>query len=163
MPVVRYNALAREALGDHIEVPLSPALRRRLREGVVHLGDTTVLTRHHGTAAPDPDDLTGWECSANSFHLEDHVPVEVRRTEHYEPRISEADQLTLLRQGLTFAIELTRLIHARPDPPPTRCVVSTNHTCGTFRLHRLRPHNPWLADDLDTYVEERLVVVDEAR
>jgi hypothetical protein len=167
--MIRMNDAAAVALGVlsglKAAVPpdqLSPGLRRLVAEGVEVAGGVVVWS---GRARPDASppgifpDLTGWERSVNSFHLEDEVPVEVATSDDGEPLIAERDQVTLLRQGVALALEVCRLITELDRSIPLRCIVSAGSTNGTFRFHRLRSGEEWLAD-LDRYELERLVVVD---
>ncbi|OLZ51486.1 hypothetical protein BS329_15985 [Amycolatopsis coloradensis] len=156
------NDLAAEALGSQAAAMppdrLAPELREMLAEeivvtdGVITLGGIPDWAgRPPGTHA----DLTGWECFVSSFHLEDHLPIEVGSLPDGEPVISEADQVLMLRHGLGFALEI-----ARTAPVPVRCVVGANSTNGTFRFHRARPGESWLHMDLDSYRHEKVITVD---
>lgn len=154
---VRLNDLAMEALGPlPAAMPpdlLAPGLREMIADGVVLIGEVITL----GTERPPgtQSDLTGWEWSRNSFHLEDHLPVEVVRLPDGEPVISEADQILMLRHGVRLALEI-----ARTAPVPVRCVVSAGSSNGTFRFHRARPGETWLHEDLDGYRFEKMITVD---
>ncbi|WP_233620709.1 hypothetical protein [Amycolatopsis sp. WAC 01416] len=154
---VRLNDLAVEALGP-LPVAirpdrLAPGLREMLAGGVVLTGEVLGFgaERPPGTQS----DLTGWEWSFNSFHLEDHLPVEVGRLPDGEPVISEADQVLMLRHGVGFALEI-----ARTAPVPVRCVVSAGSTNGTCGFHRARPGEKVLNEDLDGYRFEKMITVD---
>lgn len=169
MLIVRMSDAGARALG-----PLGPAaavppaelaagLRELVGEGVVLRGEVLVFAGYSGWADEPPGrqlDLTGWECFVSSFHLDDVVPVEVGRVDDGEPVISEADQALMLRHGLGFALEVVRLVNELPEPVPVRCIVATNSTNGTFRFHRARPGESWLAADLDTYRRDNLIAVD---
>ncbi|WP_326834275.1 hypothetical protein VSH64_05010 [Amycolatopsis rhabdoformis] len=137
-------------------------LRERVAEGLVRHGAALVFARdaaHARAPRPDEPDLTWWECSTSSFHLEDVVPVRVEDVDD-EPVISEADQVVLLRHGWGFALEVVRLARALPEPAAVRCVVGANSTNGTFRFHCARPGESGLGPDLDEYRLDRLIVVD---
>jgi hypothetical protein len=142
---------------------LAPDLRELVADGIVRRGGVLVLARHaskaEGVVRGAPD-LTGWECSTSSFHLEDVVEVQVGFLEDGEPVISEQDQVLMLRQGWRFALEIVRLVRALPEPVAVRCIVGANSTNGTFRFHRARPGESWLHADLDAYSLDRLIVVD---
>jgi len=138
---------------------LAPGLRTLLAQGVVRHGPALVFSRHAGEA-PDEADPTGWECARNSVHLGDVVPVHIGSLPDGGPVIDEADQVVLLRHGVRFALEVVRLVRALPEPVPVRCIVSANNTNGTFRFHRIRPGGSWLAEDLDAYRQEKLIVLD---
>lgn len=166
---IRMNELAVEALGQaglRDAVPgseLAPELRALVHEGVVRHGAALAFARDaEQTQAPrvGAPDLTGWECTTSSFHLDDVVPVQVGSLADGKPVISEADQVVMLRHGLGFALEVVRLVRALPEPVAVRCIVSANSTNGTFRFHRARPGESWLHPDLDTYLLDKLIVVD---
>lgn len=134
-----------------------------VKEGVVLRGDVLTFASHADEAGGAPGqfaDLTLWECSVSSFHLDDVVPVRVGSLDDGEPVIGEADQVLMLRHGLGFAYEVVRLVGELPEPVPVRCVVGANSTGGTFRFHRARPGESWLAADLDAYRQEKIIVVD---
>lgn len=100
---------------------LTAALRDLAVNGITLHGDAVVLTdtaRHLRDTGPGGFvDLTAWECSVNSFHLEDFVPVTVEVLDDGEPVIAEADQGLLLAQGLALALHLCRLGRS-VEPPP---------------------------------------------
>ena len=139
---------------------LTPGLRAMVAAGIEARGDAVIWA---GAATPPPGaraDLTRWECSANSFHLEDQVPVDVVLLDDGEPSIADGDQVTLLRQGVALALEVCRLVYDLAAPTPVRCIVGVGSTNGTFRFHRIRAGQDWLRPDLDAYRQEKLVVVD---
>ncbi len=105
-------------------------------------------------------DLTAWECSVNSFHLEDFVPVTVEVLDDGEPVIAESDQRLLLVHGLTLALHICNLGRSAEPPLQIRCIVSASTTNGTFRFHRVRAGQHGHHPDLDGYTLEKLIVVD---
>ena len=141
---------------------LAPALRDQLGRGIKRRGQTLTWADSVGNADGAPaffNDLTAWECSDSSFHLEDYVPVPVAIVDD-APRITEDDQRILLIHGITFALEFGRLVHALEQPTPVRCIVSTNETNATFRFHQIRPGESWNTPDLDRYHLEKIAVLD---
>jgi hypothetical protein len=166
---IRMNELAIRALGQAgltTAVPaseLAPALRTLVADGVVRHGAALAFARHvDQVEAPRSggSDLTAWECSTSSFHLDDMVPVHVGSLEDGEPVINEEDQVLMLRHGLGFAVEVVRLVRALPEPVAVRCIVGANSTNGTFRFHRARRGESWLNPDVDAYSLDKLIVVD---
>ncbi|WP_433114983.1 hypothetical protein [Micromonospora sp. CA-246542] len=106
-------------------------------------------------------DLTGYECNYNSFHLEDYAPVQVTIRDDGQPQISTDDQGVLLRLGMVVADAVLRLVRALPRPTAVRCIILANDTNGTFRFHRIRPGEDWIdLEDLERYPREMTVVVD---
>ncbi|WP_169514609.1 hypothetical protein [Actinokineospora enzanensis] len=161
MSSVRMNDVAVAALGrDLCPVDLSPGLRALVAEGIVVHGEHVLFARYADLVVPERyrDDPIGWECDVNSFHLEDVVPVHVEVTDCV-PHVGEAEQVVLLRQGFTFAVEIARL--ADEVSLPVRCIVSVNDTNGTFRFHRHRPGAGWTSDDLDGYADSKVIVVEQ--
>ncbi len=142
---------------------LSEGLRAMAARGVELRGEAVVWKDEPmwpESAFTSAVELTRWERSASSFHLEDVVPVEVRLSADGEPSISDVDQLVLLRQGVGFALEVCRLVAEGLSAVAVRCVVSANSTNGTFRFHRLRPGEDWMSADLDSFAVEKIVLVE---
>ncbi|MFE0461335.1 hypothetical protein ACFW1A_19020 [Kitasatospora sp. NPDC058965] len=143
---------------------LTAGLRHLTANGIAIHGDAVVLTdtvpHLHDTGPGGFIDLTAWECSFNSFHLEDFVPVTVEVLDGGEPVIAEADQRLLLTHGLTLALHICNLGCALEPPLPIRCIVSAGTTNGTFRFHRIRAGQHWHHPDLDAYTLEKMIVID---
>ncbi|MEU7914699.1 hypothetical protein [Microbispora bryophytorum] len=147
-----------------IEPPggLAAGLLERAERGIVRRGKILTWATSVGGAEGAPslfDDLTAWECSDSSFHLEDFVPVEVA-TVNGAPVIAEDDQRTLLLHSVAFALKFCRLVYALDPPSPVRCIIGANETNATFRFHAIRPGEHRNATDLDSYRCEKVVVVD---
>jgi hypothetical protein len=157
MLTVTLNDAAADLL-DRLDPPggLAPALRALATRGVRRHGPVLAWADATVDTTTLPDDLTGWECNATSFHLEDHVPVPVTLVDG-RPSIARADQRTLLQHGFALARELGRSTRGLG---PIRCIVAANDTNATFRFHQSRPGESWLAPDLDTYDSDHLLVVD---
>ena len=167
--VIRFNDNAEQALGgpagSQSAVPveeLAPRLRESLAEGLVWDDGAVrygVLPQESRTGY---DDLTWWEFYATKMHLEDYVPVHVGGLVDGcgTPVIGEADQLKLLRQGFGYALEIIRMARALQPVPPFRCVVGVNESCGTCRFHVGRPGEHSLADDLDEFKDDKMIVID---
>ncbi|MFD8784786.1 hypothetical protein [Kitasatospora sp. NPDC059599] len=141
---------------------LAPGLRGRLAEGIARRGDVLTWADSTGNADGAPSffgDLTGWECADSSFHLEDHVPVDVQIIDD-APQISQDDQRVLLLHGIAFAMEFRRLVTELDHPSPVRCIVGANETNATFRFHQIRAGESWHSPDLDSYRTDKMVVID---
>lgn len=104
--------------------------------------------------------LTTYECQHNSFYLEDDSMQEGELNQDGVPRISESDQVTLLRRGLLIARHVCDLARNLAEPVPIRCVISAGETTGNFRFHQLRDGQDWISNDLDGFRLEKVVLVD---
>ncbi|NUW30316.1 hypothetical protein HTZ77_02580 [Nonomuraea sp. SMC257] len=142
---------------------LSPGLRECLTDGIVRRGEVVTWESDAERAERAPaaqDDLTSWERTLTSLHLEDHVPVDVVLDDEGAPWISEEDQRTLLVHGIAFALEFGKGVHALEPPTALRLVVDVNETNGTFRFSRIRPADPGNDTELDGYRHSRIVMID---
>ncbi|MEQ7006441.1 hypothetical protein ABN028_09570 [Actinopolymorpha sp. B17G11] len=141
---------------------LTPGLQAHIDRGIVRQGPVLTWADSVGAAegaATGGGDLTGWECSDSSFHIEDFVDVEVATVDD-TPLIAESDQRTLLLHGLAFALQLSRLIYALDPPNAVRCIIAANNTNATFRFHQIRQGESWNVPDLDTYLQDKMIVLD---
>ena len=138
---------------------LTAGLRDLTANGITLHGDAVVLTdtaRHLRDTGPGGFiDLTAWERSVNSFHLEDFVPVTVEVQDDGEPVIAEADQRLLLAQGLTLALHICHLGSSVEPPLRIRCIVSARTANGTFRFHRIRVGRQEHPPNLNRYPLEK--------
>jgi hypothetical protein len=110
---------------------------------------------------PDFPDLTFRECQRNSWHLDDHPDVHVEVDADGTPHITDEHQLIMLKHGIRLSRIVRELARALPDQPPTCCITGTNSTNGTFRFHQLRPGEQWISDDLDGYLEDMVIVIED--
>jgi hypothetical protein len=166
---VQFNDAAAESLGlpqglQPAALPdgIAPGLGDLIRSGIVRRGPVLAWANSSARAEDAPGglgDLTGWECSYSSFHLEDLVPVDLVIIDDV-PVISEAGQRTLLIQGLNFSLRFASLVHGLPEPSAVRCIIGANETSATFRFHQIRPGEIWNTPDLDDYKLEKLIVID---
>jgi len=151
-------------LGADLQRILDPGLT--VREGaVLFAGFRETLPVRAGQVAQAMErmgwrNLTTYECQHNSFYLEDDAMQRGELNEDGVPRISEADQLTLLRRGLFIARHVCNLARNLPDPVPVRCIISANETTGNFRFHQLRDGEGWVSGDLDGYKIDKVILVD---
>lgn len=166
---IQMNDAAARLLGAHdglLPVPppggLATGLEEALKRGVVRRDRVLTWAGSAGDAAGAPSifpDLTGWECSDSSFHLEDFVPVDVAIIDG-APVVSEAAQRTLLIQGLGFGLRFARLVRDLDEPGPVRCIIGANDTNATFRFHQIREDEHWNDPDLDRYKLDKMIVID---
>jgi hypothetical protein len=163
---------ANDAAADALRLPdrlaiqpgsdLTPGLKQIAAQGILRRGNVLMWSGFSGNPDTAPgifQDLTGWECTHSSFHLEDHVPVNVAIIDG-APIISERDQNVLLLQGLTLALRFRALVYELEEPVPVRCIIGANSTNATFRFHQIRPGERWNAPDLDRYETEKVIVLD---
>jgi hypothetical protein len=87
-------------------------------------------------------DRTGAECFVNHVHVDDLIPG-----------LARDDQL---RHGVVLGIELCRIA----TPHSVRVIVSQGEDGAVVRLHVRRAGERWICDDLDRYVDERVIVID---
>lgn len=140
---------------------LAAGLEDIIRCGIVRRGQVLVWADSVGNAERAPaifPDLTGWDCADSSFHIEDHVPVDIAIIDD-APVIREADQRTLLVQGLAFGLRFAHLVVALEDPGAVRCIIGANDTNATFRFHQIRPGERWNTPDLDSYKLDKMIVI----
>ena len=103
------------------------------------------VKKPHLSPADFPD-ATGLECSANKLRMEAMFPA----------RIVQSFPLLLLTAGLvtarTVASELAR------HPGRFNVIVSFDGDSCVVRFHKIRAGEKWLADDLEGYVDEGVLV-----
>jgi hypothetical protein len=171
---VRMNEVAARSFGPaglrDIVPPseLASGLRELVAQGVVLCGDLLVFTHQRADAEAAmargvSEELSGWECSVSSLHLEDEVPLPAdggALRDDGELGFSAAEQVLMLRHGLGFAFEVVRLVRELPESVGVRCIVGANDSNGTFRFHRARAADIWMGPDLDGFELEQLVVVE---
>ena len=87
------------------------------------------------------------------------MPVEVVINDGV-PAIGDEGQRVLLLQGLAFALVFSRSVYALDPPSPVRCIIGVNGTSGTFRFHQIRPGESWNLPDLDSYLSDKMMVLD---
>lgn len=131
---------------------LTKALSQWLAQGFTNIHGAIVFTaaRSIGESIDLKNfpDLTGFECFVNHVHVEDHLGR------------SGWDPQSLVRQGVAFARETeSRLRSEFPGQPFKVIVASTAQNCGV-RFHLDRPGEQWLANDLDGYAKEALLVLE---
>ena len=93
-------------------------------------------------------DETGLECSANKLPMAGLV----------DPRLSAAAPLLLLTAGLLTAQAVSQQLAQRPGI--FNVIVSYDGESCAVRFHRLRAGQRWLAEDLEDYVDEGVLVVE---
>jgi len=101
--------------------------------------------RPHLSPADFPDE-TGLECSANKLRMEAML----------DARLVSSCPLLLLTAGLLTARALSReLSH---HPARFNVILSYDGDCCAVRFHKIRAGQRWLAEDLEGYVDEGVLV-----
>jgi len=102
------------------------------------------------------DDETGIEAFINHIHLEDFVSPDVSFFE-------------LARLGCDFGFALRTRLGEEQLSGPFRVIVSARaadpasdgvHDTCVVRFHKRRPNQPWLDDELESYRDEAIAVMD---
>src|SRR5437016_8044943 len=94
----------------------------------------------------DFPDETGLECSANKLRMEAML----------DARLVSSCPLLLLTAGLLTARALSReLSH---HPARFNVILSYDGDCCAVRFHKIRAGQRWLAEDLEGYVDEGVLV-----
>jgi hypothetical protein len=155
---VRVNQSMLELLGgdpEFFEMPtneLPPTLLEKAGIPLTEVGGCVVPALNPSVTWVD--DETGTECFWSKFHLEDFLPDTTSLEE--AARIA-LDFVWPLRDGIAASrlsgafriiasIELPGLAQAKPS-------------C-TIRFHRLRPQQAWVAENLESYKHEAIMVCD---
>jgi hypothetical protein len=141
---------------------LTPGLEMIVSGGIVRRGDVLVWTESAAPADAAPGehrDLTSWECADSRFNLEDAVPVAMEIVGDALV-ISESNQRRLLAYALAFTMRLAQLANGLTPPASVRCIITANETNATFRFHQIRAGERWHAPDLDSYQQDKLIVID---
>jgi len=139
----RYLQDLRSREVDAIVPPRGPDVQIVERGGCFLLGG--FLKKPHMSTAEFPDE-TGLECIANRLRMETML----------EPRLASSCPLLLLTAGLvtarTFSAALARY-HGRFN-----VILSYDGESCAVRFHKIRAGQRWLAEDLEGYVDEGVLV-----
>jgi len=85
-------------------------------------------------------DRTGFECFVNHVHL---------------PLVGEAQLVSTLH----YVFQLRRALRGFGTGRNFRVIFSASDWDSAVRFHELRPSESWLADDLESYLEEAILTV----
>lgn len=142
-------------------MPIPEPLNRLLAEGFDQNGGCVLLrslASSRSSALPylkDRDDETGIEAFINAIHIDDFVSADVGFFE-------------LARLGCDFGFTLRKRLAEEQLSGPFRVIVSAmpanpsdkvRDTC-VVRFHKLRQNQCWLSDDLESYRDEAVGVLD---
>ena len=166
---VRTNRFMLELLGGDPDFqepnaePVPPSLVSVAMEGFKEVDGCVVPRSFQATSiwsearvkTDNIDDETGFECSINKAHLDDFTDAGLALTE-------------LARVGCAYAMYIRKALLDSPVAGKFRIIVAANpsdselrvgNTC-SVRFHRVRPNQVWLTDDLESYKQEALWVLD---
>jgi hypothetical protein len=100
------------------------------------------------------DDETGTECFWSKFHLEDFIPAD---TSLEEVARTALDFVWPLRSAIASSrLSGSFRMIASIEPPN---LARTKFSC-TIRFHRLRSEQAWVAENLESYKHEAVMVCD---
>jgi hypothetical protein len=151
---LRMNAAMSSLLTNMRPDTVPPGFRRLVDEGFGQVAghvcwrarasdrDTVDVTPFH--------DSTGFECAVNSLHVEDYL----------EP---QPGGHALAPIAITCARWLASQLR-QSVADPCRIIVNVRPADGTstLRFHKVRAGESWLADDLEGYLDEAVLVLDTA-
>jgi hypothetical protein len=160
---VRLNEAAARALGFPFGAGADPGElgRRLVTGGLARDGRGGLVVPGLSFKVPDFPDLTFRESQRNCWHLDDHPDIHAEVDGEGTPHIDHDDQVLMLRHGLALSLIVGELARALPDRPATCCIIGANDTNGTFRFHQLRPGERWIGEDLDLYLDDMLIVIED--
>lgn len=118
---------------------------------LVQKGDCVLLrrvSRRRLAGAAALPHFTSIECAANKLSMNDMV----------DPRLSRGVPLVLLMGGLLLAERFARQLSFFPGR--YNVIVSYDGEACAVRFHKVRGGERWLADDLEDYAEEGVLVIE---
>jgi hypothetical protein len=159
---VRTNRAMLDLLGGDPEflepnfVPVPEQLLRELSSGFKEVHGRIVPTSFEGDMTAEPTlDETGFECLLSKTYIQDFVTPDAPLSE-------------LCRVGLAYGFYLRRAISESAVHGDFRFIVDAQlqspdgpegNAC-SVRFHKLRPDQPWLSEDLESYTHNALLVMD---
>jgi hypothetical protein len=167
---VRANSSMRALLGadavapERVSSPCPSTLMSELRDGFKELDGCVVPENFEGgsvwsAARPrlnNQDDETGFECSLSKVHIEDFAGKDLPLADltrfgiAYALRLRDA-LLRLSVSGLLRIVVDSQLPSSECDVKSSICIV---------RFHKLRAGQAWLADDLEGYKLNAVLVIE---
>lgn len=149
-----------------ISIPCPPALVTDLEDGFKELDGCVVPKKFESgpvwSADRPPidnqDDETGFECSISKIHIEDFVGSDLSLAETTRYGVAYAVRLrdALLR---SIASGVFRIIVDAQLPDPD---LGVGGSICTVRFHKVRAHQVWLDDELESYNENAVLVFEFA-
>jgi hypothetical protein len=151
---LKLNRRMRGYLGDlrsrHIDAePLLPGKWPDL--SLSQVGDVVLLDSFCKKPSLRPADFavaSALECCANKLQLEKML----------DPRLAVACPLLMLTGGLLLAGEVSRRLLSLPGR--FNVIVSYDGESCAVRFHKIRAGESWLSEDLESYVDEGVLVIE---
>lgn len=131
-------------------INLNHNLHKLLIPKFVKVHDTILLKTQKKLTKVSIDafpDLTGYECFVNHVHIEDYIE-------------SVCSQKELFKQGLSFATMLANELKLSFPNKPFWVILSVNKSSCNVRFHQLRKDERWLADNIEEYTKEAIMVLE---
>jgi hypothetical protein len=151
---VKLNRRMQRYLGDlrSRQIDAQPLLPGKWPDlTVAQVGDVVLLEsfcKKPSLRPADFDAASALECCANKLLLEKML----------DPRLVVACPLLMLTGGLLLAGEVSRRLSALPGR--FNVIVSYDGESCAVRFHKIRPGESWLSADLESYVDEGVLVVE---
>ena len=145
----RTNAAMRRLLAEVESGPLDPELQSLLDAGFQERDGSVFLAAEvdpGGTGALGLD-RTGIEALTNHVHIAD--------------RLDDRDHAHVVEQGHRYAIALADRLSGIYPAVAFQVVMSVSDDC-VVRFYAKRSAQPWLVDDVESYRDEALLVLDVA-
>jgi hypothetical protein len=146
----RMAALGPPSIGGAGEMELVPRLAAILADGFLELGDCLVLAHEEGSVEAarieSYPDATKFEAFINHLHLDDELEL-------------PAGDPLVLKQAGRYAAELAELLQGEYPDEAFVILIALGDSC-VVRFHKRRSGESWIADDLEGYEYEAVMVVD---
>lgn len=135
---------------------LPEKLRQALEDAeFAEIGGMVTFAGGSPPSAKANKDLTGLECLLNKWQMDAYIPDP-------DPSLE-----TVTAIGICYALELRKKLARSEVRGDLRLIVSCSraldaslpNTC-TVHLHKLRPENPWLNDDIESYGVQGVLTID---
>ena len=94
-------------------------------------------------------DDTGYECFVNQIHLSDFLPLS-----------SQPTLEIILKEGIALGKALFAKLSEELPWIRFRLIFSVEEEEGTLRFHTMREQESWLANDVEEYQQEGLLILD---
>ena len=145
----RMAALGPPSVGGPGGIELDPRLAAILADGFLALGDCVVLAHEEGsveaTRIESYPDATGFEAFINHLHLDDELGL-------------PADDPIVIAQAGRYVTKLAELLQSEYPDERFAVIIAVGDSY-VVRFHKQRTGESWVADDLEGYETEAVMVV----